>query len=195
MSTPTPQPGMERCGSLRNVTPVRFSITPRFLERNPTHLTYFLVADRWELTEGHGHFPARLCLGGINNLRRSMRNLVVILSLLTLEGCSDETTTRFATLADAKTKEAFVRGWVPPILPDSATSIVERNNLDLNTGMGSFDYDSAERSRYINRLTEAGALSRTEGDIDILTLSTNVSRWEIRLPRNSGAGGWRIRQL
>ena len=124
-----------------------------------------------------------------------MRNLVVILSLLTLEGCSDETTTRFDTLADAKTKEAFVRGWVPPILPDSATSIVERNNLDLNTGTGSFNYDSTERSRYINRLTEAGALSRTEGNIDILTLSTNVSRWEIRLPRNSGAGEWKIRQL
>jgi hypothetical protein len=124
-----------------------------------------------------------------------MRNLFVILSLLTLSGCRDEITTRFATLADAKAKEAFVRGWLPPILPDSATSIVERNNLDLNTGMGSFDYDSAERSRYINRLTEAGALSRTEGNIDILTLSTNVSRWEIRLPRNSGAGEWKIRQL
>ena len=88
-----------------------------------------------------------------------------------------------------------MRGWLPPILPDSATSIVERNNLDLNTGTGSLDYDSAERSGYIKRLTEAGALSRTEGDSDILTLSTNDSRWEIRLPRNSGAGEWRVRQL
>ena len=124
-----------------------------------------------------------------------MRNLVAILSLLTLTGCSDEITTRFATLADAKAKEAFARGWLPPILPDSATSIVERNNLDLNTGTGSFDYDLAERSEYVKRLTEAGALSRTEENGDILTLSTNDSRWEIRLPRNAGAGEWRIRQL
>ena len=124
-----------------------------------------------------------------------MRNLVAMLSLLTLAGCSDEITTRFATLADAKAQEAFARGWLPPILPDSATSIVERNNLDLNTGTGSFDFDSAERSGYIKRLTEAGALSRTAGDSDILTLSTNDSRWEISLPRNSEAGVWRVRPL
>ena len=122
-----------------------------------------------------------------------MRNLFAILTLLTLAGCGDEITIRFATLADAKAQEAFARGWLPPILPDSATSIVERNNLDLNTGTGSFDFDSAERSGYIKRLTEAGALARTEGDSDILTLSTNDSRWEIRLPRNSGAGEWKIR--
>ena len=124
-----------------------------------------------------------------------MRNLVAILSLLTLARCSDEITTRFATLADAKAKEAFARGWLPPILPDSATSIVERNNLDLNTGTGSFDYDLAERSEYVKRLTEAGALSRTEENSDVLTLATGDSRWEIRLPRNAGTGEWRTRQL
>jgi hypothetical protein len=121
-----------------------------------------------------------------------MRNLVAILSLLTLTGCSDEITTRFATLADAKAKEAFARGWLPPILPDSATSIVERNNLDLNTGTGSFDYDLAERSEYVKRLTEAGALSRTEENSDILSVTTDSSRWEIRLPRASGSGEWSI---
>ena len=121
-----------------------------------------------------------------------MRNLVAILSLLTLARCSDEITTRFATLADAKAKEAFARGWLPPILPDSATSIVERNNLDLNTGTGSFDYDLAERSEYVKRLTEAGALSRTEENSDILSVTTDSSRWEIRLPRASGSGEWSI---
>jgi hypothetical protein len=121
-----------------------------------------------------------------------MRNLFAILSLLTLAGCSDEITTRFATLADAKAKEAFARGWLPPILPDSATSIVERNNLDLNTGTGSFDYDLAERSEYVKRLTEAGALSRNEENSDILSVTTDSSRWEIRLPRASGSGEWSI---
>ena len=121
-----------------------------------------------------------------------MRNLVAILSLLTLAGCSDEITTRFATLADAKAKEAFARGWLPPILPDSATSIMERNNLDLNTGTGLFDYDLAERSEYVKRLTEAGALSRTEENSDILSVTTDSSRWEIRLPRASGSGEWSI---
>jgi hypothetical protein len=121
-----------------------------------------------------------------------MRFVLAIFTMLALTGCSDVVTTRFSNLADAKSQGAFERGWLPPLLPDSATSIVERNNVDLNTGTGSFKYDLRERTAYIKRLTEAGALSRTEGDIDILTLSTNDSRWEIRLPRASGSGEWSI---
>ncbi len=127
-------------------------------------------------------------LGSINR----MRQVASVFVLITLVGCSDVVTTRFSNLADAKSQRAFERGWLPPLLPDSATSIVERNNVDLNTGTGSFKYDLRERTAYIKRLTEAGALSRTEGDIDILTLSTNDSRWEIRLPRASGSGEWSI---
>lgn len=122
-----------------------------------------------------------------------IRKLASLFGLITLVGCSDVVTTRFSNLEDAKSQKAFERGWLPPLLPDSATSIVEQNNLDLNTGTGSFDYDLAERSGYVKRLTEAGALSRTEGENDVLTLSTNNSRWEIRLTRSSGAGEWRIR--
>jgi hypothetical protein len=124
-----------------------------------------------------------------------MRYLAAIFGLLTFAGCSDEVTTRFATLADVNEQDGFERGWLPPILPDSATSIVERNNLDLNTGMGSFDYDLSERSAYIERLTKEGVLSRTDEKGDVLTLTKNGSRWEIRLTRNSGAGVWRIRPL
>jgi hypothetical protein len=121
-----------------------------------------------------------------------MRWLVSILCLITFVGCSDVVTTRFSNLADAKSQRAFERGWLPPILPNSATSIVERNNLDLNTGTGSFDYDLAERSEYVKRLTEAGALSRNEENSDILSVTTDSSRWEIRLPRASGSGEWSI---
>ena len=80
------------------------------------------------------------------------------------------------------------------MLPDSARSIVERNDLDLNTGTGSFDYDLPEKTDYIEKLSRAGAVSRPEGDSDILTIISNGSRWEIRLPRSSGSAEWRIRQ-
>ena len=112
--------------------------------------------------------------------------------MLALTGCSDVVTTRFSNLADAKSQGAFERGWLPPLLPDSARAIVERNNLDLNTGTGSFDYDLSEKSSYMKKLTGAGAVSRTEGDIDILSVTTNSSRWEIRLPRASASGEWSI---
>jgi len=126
------------------------------------------------------------------NAPSCMRSLIATLAFLSLAGCSDVVSTRFATLADAKAQDAFLRGWLPPILPISATSIVERNNLDLNTGTGSFDYDLSERAAYIKRLTEAGALARADEKSDVLILAKNGSRWEIRLPHASGAGEWRV---
>lgn len=130
-----------------------------------------------------------------SHVRRRMRAVLAILTLLALAGCSDVVTTRVATVADAKSQRAFERGWLPPLLPDSARAIVERNDLDLNTGTGSFDYDLPERAAYIGRLSGAGAVSRPEGGIDILMLTTNDSRWEIRLPRIVGSAEWSIRQL
>ena len=81
------------------------------------------------------------------------------------------------------------------MLPDSAKAIVERNNLDLNTGTGSFDYDLSERPAYIAKLSSTGAESRTGAGMDILTVTTNGSRWEIRLPSTAGSAEWSIRRL
>lgn len=112
--------------------------------------------------------------------------------MLALTGCSDVVTTRFSNLADAKSQGAFERGWLPPLLPDSVRAIVERNNLDLNTGTGSFVYELSERPTYVEKLSQAGAVSRVERDSDILTVANNGSRWEIRLPRASGSGEWSV---
>lgn len=124
-----------------------------------------------------------------------MLSVFAILTILALTGCSDVVTSRFSDLAEAKSLGALERGWLPPLLPDSARAIVECNNLDLNTGMGSFAYDLSERPTYLEKLSRAGALSRGEGEADILTVTTNGSRWEIRLPRTSGSAEWSITQL
>jgi hypothetical protein len=124
-----------------------------------------------------------------------MRSGLAIFTLLALTGCSDVVTTRFATLEEAKSQRAFDRGWLPPVLPDSARAIVERNNLDVNTGTGSFEYDCSERITYLEGLSRAGALSRAKQNSDIVTVTTNGSRWEIRLPRSSGQAQWSMRQL
>lgn len=124
-----------------------------------------------------------------------MLSVFAILTILALTGCSDVVTSRFSDLAEAKSLGALERGWLPPLLPDSARAIVERNNLDLNTGMGSFAYDLSERPTYLEKLSRAGAVSRGEGEADILTVTTNGSRWEIRLPRTSGSEEWSITQL
>jgi len=124
-----------------------------------------------------------------------MRSVLLIFAAVALTGCGDTVTRRFATLADAKSQKAFERGWLPPVLPDSARAIVERNNLDSNSGTGSFYYELGERGGYVEALSQVGAVSRAEEDGDVLTVTTNGSRWEIRLPRSEGRGEWTTRQL
>ena len=121
-----------------------------------------------------------------------MRYTCAIFAVLILTGCSDVVTTRFATLADAKSQGAFERGWLPPIMPDSARSIVESNDLDVNTGTGSFTYDLSEKTSYVKRLLELGASSQVEGDTDVLALKTNGNRWEIQLPHVAGQASWKM---
>lgn len=123
-----------------------------------------------------------------------MRSIFAIFTLLALSGCGDIVTTRFASMTDAKSQGAVDRGWLPPLLPDSSSAIVDRHNLDLNTGTGSFDYDLSERNAYIERLLRAGAVSRTEQDHEILILTTNGSRWEIQLSRSSSQAKWSSKQ-
>jgi hypothetical protein len=124
-----------------------------------------------------------------------MRSALVIFTLLALTGCSDLVTERFDTLAKAKSHGAFERGWLPPVLPASARAIVDRHNLDLNTGGGSFDYDLSERAIYLESLSGLGAVLRSQQGTDIVTVTTDGSRWEIRLPRKLGRAEWSMRPL
>jgi hypothetical protein len=113
---------------------------------------------------------------------------------LALTGCSDVVTERFMTLEEARSQGAFERGWLPPVMPESATDIVQQNDLDVNTGTGSFSYDLSERHAYIESLSPGSTL-QVEGDADLVILSTNRSRWKIRLLRNVGKAEWSMRQL
>lgn len=124
-----------------------------------------------------------------------MQRTLALFAALALMGCDDVITTHFTDLEEAKSRRAFDRGWLPPMLPASARAIEERNDLDANTGTGSFAYDPAERAAYITKLLHAGAPLQAEQDLEILTVKTNGSCWEIRLPRGSGSARWRMHRL
>ena len=81
------------------------------------------------------------------------------------------------------------------MLLDCATAILERSDLDLNIGTGSFGYDLHERAAYLEKLCRMGAVLRPDGNRDVLTLATNGSRRRIRLPGRLGSGLWRARPL
>ncbi|MFP6874874.1 MAG: hypothetical protein VCA55_15350 [Verrucomicrobiales bacterium] len=114
--------------------------------------------------------------------------LLIASTFLSVSGCSDEVTTHFKSLAEARSMRAFERGWLPPLLPASAVNIVEKNDLDLNRGRGSFEYDPAEREMYREQLKSMGARPKSRASTQVLVIVRESSRWEIELPAGSNLG-------
>lgn len=70
----------------------------------------------------------------INEIKKYLLPII----LLTMYGCSDIVTSEYPTYQNAEEDGLFQRGWLPEIIPRSATEIVVNNNLDLNESSGSF---------------------------------------------------------
>ena len=65
---------------------------------------------------------------------------------------SDVVTSRYATLTEARADHLFERGWLPDILPSSATDIRTSNNLDLNVSEGEFSFAQADGAQWFGHL-------------------------------------------
>jgi len=74
----------------------------------------------------------------------------------------------------------------------SSINIIEKNDLDRNTGIGSFEYDISEREKYLGQLKSMGANVELDGSPQILVLVKVGTRWEIELSTRSGVGKYRV---
>jgi hypothetical protein len=116
-------------------------------------------------------------------------------------GCSDSATsvhpTRVAAQADID------RGWIPPVLPASATQIRETHDLDTNVGHGTFVFGVSDADQFraalvplpVAQPVRARRVSRTEfesrgysfythGDFDIVVdWSRRVGEFWLRYSR------------
>jgi hypothetical protein len=61
-----------------------------------------------------------------------------------LAAACDSRESRYPTLQDARADRLFERGWLPDMLPPSASDIVTVNNLDLNRSRGQFSFTPPE---------------------------------------------------
>jgi hypothetical protein len=122
-----------------------------------------------------------------------MRTLSVLVAVLIVAGCSDTIRQEFKTLDDAKRTKAFDRGWLPPLLPDGSTQIVEVNDLDINTGFGSFRFPSETITQYLEALeTQHGAVV-TKSPLGITIVVTNAhTRWGFKLDPKMGTGTYSV---
>ena len=124
---------------------------------------------------------------------------LAILAVLVLCSCkSDLVTTHFDTVQEARSKGAFERGWLPPILPDSVHNISETNDLDLNRGSGSFEFSPSDYTALAARLSPASPeiarrhwSAQTAKGFATFTHTDDDSLWALAL-HPDGRGYYRI---
>ena len=121
------------------------------------------------------------------------RRVPILMLALAIAGCSDTVRTEFKTLDDAKQAKAFERGWLPPVLPDGSTDIVEENDLDINSGTGSFRFPTESTSHFLETIgSEHGGIV-TRSSLGIAIAVTNKdTRWSIKLDPQKGTGTYSV---
>lgn len=84
------------------------------------------------------------------------KEMCFLLSLLSvavlLLGCSDRITTYYPTHAAAVKEGSVQRGWIPEMIPTSATEIYEQHNLDTNEVWLRFNIPIYDRDKMITGL-------------------------------------------
>jgi hypothetical protein len=75
------------------------------------------------------------------------RFLALAVIATALMGC-DVVTSKYGSIAEARADQLFDRGWLPEILPPSATDIRVSNNLDLNISEGEFRFPPNEAANF-----------------------------------------------
>lgn len=122
-----------------------------------------------------------------------MQRILALTVALAVAGCSDAKRTEFRTLNDAKRANAFSRGWLPPMLPDGTTEIVEVNDLDLNHGHGSFRFPPESTAAYLTTLGTQHGATVTKSSLGISVVVINAgTRWDINLDPRKGTGSYRV---
>jgi hypothetical protein len=67
-------------------------------------------------------------------------------------GAFDTVECSYHTKKDANADRLFERGWLPSIIPASSSDIELSNNLDINTSVGSFNFNPEEFDEFVRSI-------------------------------------------
>jgi hypothetical protein len=71
-----------------------------------------------------------------------------------LSGCIGDTVSHtYSDLAELKAEHIIEKGWLPDNLPASSRNIKTRNNLDLSTSTGSFEFLPKDSAAFYSQLS------------------------------------------
>lgn len=102
-----------------------------------------------------------------------------------LLGRMDRVTNTYATRVEAEADRLFDRGWLPSLIPISATDIRVTNDLDTNLSEGSFSFDPADSQIFtalLSSVDQAVAvashpLGRMDSGVTPYTFSDGDRQW------------------
>ena len=78
----------------------------------------------------------------------------------------DTVTTTYLTRSEAEADKLFERGWLPSLIPSTATNIRVTNDLDLNTSEGSFSFQPSESAAFTGLLHRLDASSSSRSHLE-----------------------------
>ena len=105
-------------------------------------------------------------------MNRTSKFLLLCLIVFLLTACSERATKFYPKYEDAANDGAVKRGWIPEIVPKTATEIHEQHDLDTNEVWIRFNIPSLDRSR----LT-AGLKKLTDEEISKVKLKAPKANW------------------
>ena len=62
-------------------------------------------------------------------------------------------TSRYGSTSEARDEQLFLKGWLPDILPESATGIVVTTYVDIGWCEGEFNLPASDMTKFLGRLT------------------------------------------
>ena len=106
----------------------------------------------------------------------------------------DRVTTTYTTRAEAQADRLFDRGWLPSLIPMSATDIRVTNDLDTNLSEGSFSFDPADSKAFTGSLSPVDRASavashpfgRIASSVTPYTFSDGDGQWTFFVSSEKG---------
>jgi hypothetical protein len=103
-------------------------------------------------------------------------------------GCDDDFEESYATAGDARKAGAVDRGWIPAVIPASATNLRERHNVDTNEVAGTFRIPLGEVPELLARLNNVGEGESVRGTRIHPEPWPEILKGELSQPRLQGEG-------
>jgi hypothetical protein len=94
--------------------------------------------------------------GSAEHEKRKLHRVCIIALLVTALACSEQTTIRYESVAEARAHRLFERGWFPDVLPAESGPIVERHDIDTNARCARAEFPAASMDTVVAALISLG---------------------------------------